>query len=567
MRSFDIKSLGQVVFESETTEHAEVAVVVPLYNYAPFVIECLTSVLDQTLDRLSIVVVDDCSTDEGPTLAVNFIRDNASRFCSARVIQHKRNQGPSMARNSGVAWSTEPLLFMLDADNRIRPPTLARLKSALETDGADFAYSQLFIFGIETEVGYADIWHADRLRYGNTIDVMALIRRHALINAGGYQVLGDDHGLEDYDLWCRFFTLGLRGVFVPELLCEYRRHGRSRQDTSANKNLETLVPQMALRYPEIFNSEARTLPIDQDFSISMPLDYEFKWTGKLPNIAVVVHVFYESMTDTILRYTRNIPLSVDIYISTDTSEKKQFIETRLLELSVRAEVRVTVPRGRDIAPRLLGFRDIYDNYDYVLLLHSKATLHDPEMKHWGKHLFENLLGSRTTVESIFELFNEVPNIGVVAAQHYGPVRKNIGWGENFDFCKMLAARFGVNLKSNGLLDYPSGSMLWARTAALRPFFDAKLAWEDFSPDHVGRQIDGTMAHAVERLFFVAAETAGYSWVKVARPDLFERRDTIVHITNPAELCSFVVRQKRILLGVPGGRETHLVAPVRLKSTA
>ena len=30
-----------------------------------------------------------------------------------------------MARNSGIAWSDEPLLFMLDADNRIRPPALA----------------------------------------------------------------------------------------------------------------------------------------------------------------------------------------------------------------------------------------------------------------------------------------------------------------------------------------------------------------------------------------------------------------------------------------------------------
>ena len=141
---------------------------------------------------------------------------------------------------------------MLDADNKIRPPALARLKSALEIDGAAFAYSQLFMFGIETGVGNADIWHIDRLRYGNKIDAMAMICRSALIRAGGYQVLGDNHGLEDYDLWCRFFTLGLRGIYVPELLCEYRRHGQSRQDTSANKNLDFLVPQMALRYPGHF---------------------------------------------------------------------------------------------------------------------------------------------------------------------------------------------------------------------------------------------------------------------------------------------------------------------------
>ena len=160
-----------------------------------------------------------------------------------------------MARNSGIAWSDEPQLFMLDADNRIRPPALARLKSAIEFDDADFAYSQIFIFGSQIGVGVADIWNIDRLRHGPTIDAMALIRRSALIKAGGYAVMADDHGWEDYDLWCRFFTLGMRGVFVPELLCEYRRHGQSMTNARTKHNLDPLVAEMALRYPEIFNYE------------------------------------------------------------------------------------------------------------------------------------------------------------------------------------------------------------------------------------------------------------------------------------------------------------------------
>jgi glycosyltransferase involved in cell wall biosynthesis len=179
MRIFDLKSLGEVVFQSEAPTRADVAVVIPLYNYDRFIIECLRSVVDQTLERLSVIVVDDRSTDEGPKLTADFLRRHASRFCSARIVRHKRNQGLSMARNSGVAWSVEPLLFMLDADNRIRSPALARLKSALEIDGADFSYSQLLIFGDGFGIGTADAWHVDRLRFGNTIDAMAMIRRSA----------------------------------------------------------------------------------------------------------------------------------------------------------------------------------------------------------------------------------------------------------------------------------------------------------------------------------------------------------------------------------------------------
>ena len=303
---------------------------------------------------------------------------------------------------------------------------------------------------------------------------------------------------------------------------------------------------MALRYPDIFNREARTPTIDQDLSVSLPLDYKFKLMTKSPTVAVVIHMFYPKMIDQIIKYVMNIPFNVKIYISTDSTEKRLYMEERLRRFKVTAELRVTAPQGRDMAPRLLGFHDVYENNDYTLLLHSKASLHDPELKDWGKYLFESLLGSRSVVESIFAIFDEAPEVGLIAAQHFEPVRKNLGWGENFEFCEALAARFGVDLKANGFLDFPSGSMLWARTAALRPFFDAGLVLGDFSPDQVGRQIDGTMAHAIERLFFVAAERAGFSWIKVAQPHLFERQDTIKPISDSAELHQFVANQRRIL---------------------
>jgi glycosyltransferase involved in cell wall biosynthesis len=558
MSIFDIKSLGKVVFESEASTHADVAVVIPLYNYESFILDCLDSVVQQTLEPLSVMVVDDGSTDEGPNLAADFLRKHADRFSSARIIRHHRNQGLSMARNSGIAWSVEPLLFMLDADNRVRAPALARLKSALEVDEADFSYSQLFFFGDEPGVGVADTWHVDRLRYGNTIDAMAMIRRAALDRVGGYAVLADDHGWEDYDLWCSFFTLGMRGVFLPELLCEYRRHTRSMTHTRSRKNMDSLAAEMALRHPEIFNREARICPIDQDLSISIPLGYKIEPRSKALKVAVVIHMFYPDMTEEIMSYVGNIPFPIDVFISTDSSEKKEDIVDRLHQNKSRTEVRVVASQGLDIAPRLIGFREIYDSYEYALLLHSKKSSHTEELRNWRSHFLQNLLGSQKVVESIFEIFDERLGVGIIAAQHFEPVRPRLGWGGNFEICKALAARFGVDLHANGFLDFPSGSMFWARSAALRPFFDAEIALNEFSPDSVGRKIDGTMAHAIERLVFVASEKAGFSWVKVAQPDLFERQDTIKHISDPAALHEFIANQRRIL---PSGGSKGLKAGV------
>jgi len=252
MRTYDVTSLGEVVYQFGNAAEAQVSVVIPLYNYAGTVLEALDSVVRQDLPALSVIVIDDASTDNGGEEARGFLEQHAARFTEARLVRHLHNQGLSMARNSGIAWSSEPYLFMLDADNRLRPPALSRLLAALQCSGAAFAYSQLRWFGDEEGIGIADIWEPGRLAIDNYIDAMALIRRDALLMAGGYAALADSHGWEDYDLWCRFAELGFEGVFLPELLCDYRVHGASMLRTRTNIYYEALMAEMRLRHPELF---------------------------------------------------------------------------------------------------------------------------------------------------------------------------------------------------------------------------------------------------------------------------------------------------------------------------
>jgi hypothetical protein len=140
---------------------------------------------------------------------------------------------------------------MLDADNRIRPPALSRLLDALHHSGATFAYSQLHLFGDIESFGIADIWDPAKLRSGNYIDAMAMIGRDVLIAVGGYASSAVEEGWEDYDLWCRLATRDFRGVFLPEILCEYRMHGASMINRT-NLQAGELTAEMTLRHPKIF---------------------------------------------------------------------------------------------------------------------------------------------------------------------------------------------------------------------------------------------------------------------------------------------------------------------------
>ena len=55
-------------------------------------------------------------------------------------------------------------------------------------------------------------------------------------------------------------------------------------------------------------------------------------------------------------------------------------------------------------------------------------------------------------------------------------------------------------------------MFWFKPRALAPLFDSGLTYDDF-PEERG-QIDGTIAHAIERAFLFIVETAGFNWVKI-----------------------------------------------------
>jgi hypothetical protein len=80
-------------------------------------------------------------------------------------------------------------------------------------------------------------------------------------------------------------------------------------------------------------------------------------------------------------------------------------------------------------------------------------------------------------------------------------------------------------------------MFWARPAALKPLLDLNLLFDDFPAE--GAQLDHTLAHAIERLYFLACERSGHVWLKVAQPALYANTDTILPVRSPAELERFV----------------------------
>ena len=110
-------------------------------------------------------------------------------------------------------------------DNTVYPHGLGRLTQALDEDpAASFAYGILQTFDTLGPVGLASWldWSPERLRYGNYIDAMAVVRRSALEAIGGYPPDAALAGWEDFAVWIALADAGLRGVRVPEIVGRYR---------------------------------------------------------------------------------------------------------------------------------------------------------------------------------------------------------------------------------------------------------------------------------------------------------------------------------------------------------
>jgi glycosyltransferase involved in cell wall biosynthesis len=110
-----------------------ISVVVPAYNCAPHLAACVSSVLNQTVSDLELIVVDDGSTDA--TL------DELGRFDDRRleVVRNPRNRGVSHATNAGVERARGEYLAALAADDVWLPTKLERQIAHLETDRASDA--------------------------------------------------------------------------------------------------------------------------------------------------------------------------------------------------------------------------------------------------------------------------------------------------------------------------------------------------------------------------------------------------------------------------------------------
>jgi len=275
----------------------------------------------------------------------------------------------------------------------------------------------------------------------------------------------------------------------------------------------------------------------KDFSVAVPFEFSFEHIAPAKPIAVVCHHYHIDLAEEIYAEISNIAVAADLFISTDTEEKAAILrKTFSAWRGGRVDVRVVLNRGRDIASKYVAFRDVYDRYELVFFIHTKKTEQPALGEAWRRHLIKTLTSSHEIVSSVLWMFTRDERLGVVFPQHFPAIRHLVSWCDEYPLAQGVAQRMGIELHPDQVIDFASGSMFWARSAALRPVLDLGLTMEDF-PEEAG-QIGNTITHTLERLLLHVCEKAGYRWLKISNLEYCDAPEMVVAIKTPEDFDRF-----------------------------
>jgi hypothetical protein len=230
-------------------------------------------------------------------------------------------------------------------------------------------------------------------------------------------------------------------------------------------------------------------------------------------VAVVVHAYYPELLGEILAVLASWRRPYELHVSAPP-DRADAIRAHLDHTGCAGTLHFFENRGRDILPFLEVVRPLAAAGErLVLKLHTKRSLHRVDGEVWRRDILGKLLAPESATR-IAEAMIADDRIGLVGPEGHVLSLYSF-WGSNRVRVNELAYRMGLPPVEPADQAFVGGSMFWGRTSALRPLLDLDIDRGDFEPE--AGQVDGTLAHAIERAFALSALRAGLRLTDSSEP--------------------------------------------------
>lgn len=170
-----------------------ISIIVPCYNQAQYLDECLQSVLDQIYINWECIIINDGSPDNTDEIASEWVKKD-SRF---RYI-YQNNLGVAAARNNGIDNALGEWILPLDGDDKISENYLNKAFEKIK-EGYTLIYSNALYFGDLNEEWILEEFKLEKILYENIIFCSAIFKKNHI----RYDV-EMKYGLEDWEFWLNY---------------------------------------------------------------------------------------------------------------------------------------------------------------------------------------------------------------------------------------------------------------------------------------------------------------------------------------------------------------------------
>lgn len=200
-----------------------VSIIVPIYKVEAYIDRCVRSIVNQTYEKIEVILVDDGSPDECPHMC-----DKWAMHDSRIKVIHKANEGVAKARNIGIAASSGKFLMFVDSDDYLHETAVEVLYNRLKKDNSDLAVGQ----GVHIyDDGRTDIVEKEKMCDATYLSDEVL------------NMFGSPKYIPCYS-WAKLYKTELfLGLSYPELICGEDQHiwleliARSKKITTVSDNV------------------------------------------------------------------------------------------------------------------------------------------------------------------------------------------------------------------------------------------------------------------------------------------------------------------------------------------
>lgn len=227
-----------------------ISIIIPCFNQAEYLEECIESAYNQTVQADEIIVVNDGSTDNTQEIAERYMFKQFPGVESPVRVINQVNKGLPSARNTGIMNVTGQYCFFLDADDILEENAIERLTLEIMQTGADIVAPSFKTFGKDNQEVVLAIPTIEEFKIANRIGYFCAIKRSALLEIGGYNPKMK-WGYEDYDMSFDLFKRGKSISVIQEPLVRYRIKEHSMIHT-AQAHHEELMAQIKINHPTLW---------------------------------------------------------------------------------------------------------------------------------------------------------------------------------------------------------------------------------------------------------------------------------------------------------------------------